>query len=511
MKKLLIPFFCILFWACSEDPEVAGASTLETENAYIVKFVDSDSTPVARAVARIRPSWYVQSLESNAIKESVNEFTTDSLGQIRIDSLQSETAFLEMVNEGAGVFQEISRKKIGNGETVVLKLEKTGAISGKVELPEGEDFAWVQIYGTDRLVKTDSTGAFSLDSLPPFEYRVRAIVTEDEAAIGEDFIKVTADKESNAGTLKAPTGKDEDLSQWTYSKTIPVESLVSEWMKPIADTTVVFLRLNSDNFNFEEAMINGNDLRFTDSEGNRLESQIAAWDDSLENGIARIRLNGNASIDTIHMYWGKTAAADINSKNIWKGLSDSLYTELNSLKLIDFNSQKLESAFDYGDGHHKWYFEPQDTNVTTVPSAENVSEGFEKDDERDGYVFHWQSSSKVQNKWSMIGSRICEKPANFEGLDSITLYTKGSGLLGIALETLEEPTGKAKYEVDLDSNWTKISFTPADFVEGNEKYGNMGWDFVKPRVTTITIWIVEESEMWIDDVRLYGINRDDVN
>ena len=39
----------------------------------------------------------------------------------------------------------------------------------------------------------------------------------------------------------------------------------------------------------------------------------------------------------------------------------------------------------------------------------------------------------------------------------------------------------------------------------------MGWDFVKPRVTTFTIWIVDESEMWIDDVILYGVNRDNFN
>ena len=51
----------------------------------------------------------------------------------------------------------------------------------------------------------------------------------------------------------------------------------------------------------------------------------------------------------------------------------------------------------------------------------------------------------------------------------------------------------------------------SDFVEGDGEFGNMGWDFVKPRVTTFTIWIVDESEMWIDDVILYGVNRDNFN
>ena len=30
-------------------------------------------------------------------------------------------------------------------------------------------------------------------------------------------------------------------------------------------------------------------------------------------------------------------------------------------------------------------------------------------------------------------------------------------------------------------------------------------------LTTLFIWIVDESEMWIDDVILYGVNRDNFN
>lgn len=510
MKKfLLLLSGALLVAACStsDSEKVAGASTLETENAYIVKVVDKDSTPVAGAVALIRPAWFVKGIGESATDEAV-ELTADNDGRIRIDSLQYRKALLEVAGNGTGAIHELLQENLAENETVVLQLQQTGAFSGKVELPEGESSAWVQVYGTDRLVKTDSTGAFKLDSMPPFEYRVRAIIDEDKSAIGEGLVKVTTGDETKMGTMEKPAG--EDLSQWKFLRKLPVDSIVSEWMKPIADTTVVFVRLNAANFKFDEAMKNGFDLRFADTDGNLLESEIAAWDDSLENGTVRIRLEGSADIDTICMYWGKTAAADINSQNIWKGLSDSLYTALNSLKLIDFESKKLESAFEYSDGFREWYYEPQDTNVTTTPTLENIDEAFEQIENR-GYVFHWKSHSEVKNKWSMIGYRMCEKPANFEALDSVTFDAKGTGLLGFALEVMEEPTGKAKYESQLDSNWTHFSFTPDEFVEGDGKYGNMGWDFVKPRTTTVTIWIVDDSEMWIDDVRLYGINRDDVN
>ncbi len=512
MKKFLLMLSGILLVAgcsSSDGEKVAGASTLETENAYIVKIVDKDSTPIAGAVALVRPTWYVKGIEESEAGEAVT-LTADSDGRIRIDSMDYKKALMEVTSEGLGAIHELKQENLGQNKTVVLQLQEKGAFSGKVELPEGESFAWVQVYGTDRLVKTDSTGAFKLDSMPPFEYRVRAIIDEDKSAIGEGVVKVSAGNETKMGTLQKGSIVDEDLEQWKFHRSLPLDSLVSDWMKPIADTTVVFVRLNAENFNFDEAMKSGFDLRFTDMDGKILESEIAAWDDSLENGVARIRLNGSTGMDSIRMFWGKTAAADINSENIWGNLGDSLYTALNSITIIDFDSQKLESAFEYADGFRNWYFEPQDSNVSTIPNKENISDAFEKAEDR-GYVFHWKSHSEVSGKWSMIGLRICQTPSNFSALDSVVFNAKGSGLMAFALEVMDEPSGKTKYETKPDSNWSRISFTPDEFVEGDGKYGNMGWDFVKSRTTTVTIWIVDDSEIWIDEVRLYGINRDDVN
>ena len=282
-------------------------------------------------------------------------------------------------------------------------------------------------------------------------------------------------------------------------------------MRPIADTTVVFVRLDSVNFDFGEAMKNGNDIRFTDQDGNRLAFKKAYWSDSLKQAELQIRINGTSSIEELVMYWGKTAALDASSNDIWKDLPDSLVTAIHSIKIIDFDSQKLETAFDYGDGTRDWYFNPQDSNVTTTPSRDNVQDAFEFNDERQSYVFHWKSTSKKKGKWSMIGSRINRNPSSLEGIDSIVFFAKGSGELGFAIEVLNEPTGKTKYVDYLGSNWKRFSFTPDDFVPGDGEFGNMGWDFVKARVTTFSIWIVDDSEMWIDDVILYGVNRDNFN
>ena len=510
MKNSLAFLFCILLFACSTDKEIAGASTVETENACIINVVNIDAKPVSYAVARIRPLWYVQGTSSNSHND-VLELTADSLGNIVMDSADFDKGYIEIIDGNEGVFRAIAASDLKKNKLTTVQLEELGSVSGKADIPEGSDYAWIQVYGTDKLIKTNKKGEFTLDSLPPASYQIRAVISEDQAAIGEASVKVSAGEKNNIKTLAKPDIANEQLEQWAHLRVIPLDSTISDWMRPIADTTVVFVRLDSANFNFNETMKNGNDIRFTDQSDNRLKFKKVFWNDSLQQAELQIRINGTSSVESLIMYWGKTAALDASSDDIWKDLPDSLVNSLHSIKIIDFEKQRLETAFDYADGPREWYFEPQDSNVTTQPSNEEVQKAFEKDKERGGYVFHWKSTSKKKGKWSMIGSRINRNPSSLEGIDSIVFYAKGSGELGFAIEVLDEPTGKTKYVDYLDSNWKRFCFTQKDFVEGDGEFGNMGWDFVKPRVTTFTIWIVDESEMWIDDVILYGVNRDNFN
>lgn len=524
MKKILAFLSCISILACSSDKEIAGASTVETENACIINVVNVDSKPAAYAVARIRPLWHVQGSASqatdSATKTSQNatlEITADSLGNIAIDSIHFDKGYIEIKNGNAGVFKSITSSELKKNKLTIMQMEALGSVSGKAELPESTDYAWIQIYGTDRIVKTNKDGEFTLDSLPPASYQIRAILPDEQTTIGEASVQVSSNAISDANTLAKPSLENEHLEQWQYSRVIALDSIISDWMRPLADTTVIFVRLNETNFDFSEAMKNGNDIRITDQNGTRLQFKRAYWSDSLQQAELQIRINGTESVESLSMHWGKTAAIDAscnaseNKCDVWKDLPDSLITAIHSVKFLDFERQKLESAFDYGDGKREWYFNPQDTNVTTIPTRENVQDGFEKSDERGGYVFHWKSSSKKKGKWSMIGSRVNRTPSSLEGIDSIAFYAKGSGELGFAIEVLEEPTGKTKYVDYLDSNWKRFCFKPSDFVAGDGEFGNMGWDFVKQRVTTISIWIVDDSEMWIDDVILYGVNRDNFN
>lgn len=202
MKKLLLFLTVLFFVACSES-EVAGISTVETENAFLIRIVRDDSLPAANVVARVRAADFVRGVEGDSAESDssqsvglLKEYVTDSSGCIRVDSLAVDAATIEVVDDGVGLFKKILADDVQEGDSVQFVLEKTGSLRGKVYLPKGVDFAWVQVYGTDRLVKTDGDGFYEMDSLPPYDgYGLRFVVGD---SVVENSAKVGAGEESAA-------------------------------------------------------------------------------------------------------------------------------------------------------------------------------------------------------------------------------------------------------------------------------------------------------------------------
>lgn len=240
MKRLFLLLACLAplaFWACS-DKEVAGISTVETENAFLIQIVREDSKPAVGVVARMRSVDFVRDIEDDSSKAIFfEEFKTDSLGQIRIDSLAVDVATIEIVDAGEGLFTKISAEDIQEGDSVQYALEKTGSLRGKVYLPDSVDYAWVQVYGTDRLVKTDSEGFYEMDSLPPYEYDMRVIVGD---SIIEQSAKIDAgeDVSANVRTFEPDSVKVLDFESASAQFTIKELGISETGYMSSTDTSV---------------------------------------------------------------------------------------------------------------------------------------------------------------------------------------------------------------------------------------------------------------------------------
>lgn len=198
MKKLFLLLVLLAFWACS-DNEVAGISSVETQNAFLIQVVHGDSLPASNVVVRVRSADFVRNVAGDSAgTDFFAEYVADSSGCIRIDSLAVDVATIEVVSEGEGVFRKLAARDVRVGDSVQFVLEKTGTIRGRVYLPDGVNSAWVQVYGTDHLVKTDSEGFYEMDSLPPFEYDLRIVVGD---SVMESSVKVESDKKSVANVF----------------------------------------------------------------------------------------------------------------------------------------------------------------------------------------------------------------------------------------------------------------------------------------------------------------------
>ena len=384
MKKLLLLLALIALCACS-DRDVSGISSVETQNAFLIQVVRGDSLPAANVVARVRTVDFVRHVGSDSADEFFVEYVADSLGRIRIDSLAIEEASIEIVSEGEGVFRKILAKDVRDGDSVQFVLEKTGSIHGKVYLPEGVDYAWVQVYGTDRLVKTDSQGVYEMDSLPPFEYGLRVIVGD---SVAESSVNVESEKVS---------------------------------------TSVVY--------DFEPSVV----------------------------------------------------------------------------KILDFESGKAE-FFMEGGIKHTGYLISTDTAVVMNPAAgSDVADAIENAGAgRDGKALHWSSSAEF-SKWSFFGIWVCteKSPCDLSAMDSVVYYVRGTGVISIIFETLGSSNVEGKtlaYDtLKTNEEWKRVSIKPSSFKPRDDLYGNLGWDVISKAVTTISIAAYDDTEVWIDDITLYGV------
>lgn len=395
--------------ACSTDGEVAGVSTVETENAYVVQVVDESGAPVANATAVLRAANYLPALEVLKKETAVRIFTSDSVGIVRVDTLFADSMTLEVMDEGRGAFALLLANQIKMGDSSEIAVSPLSVMSGRIDLPEGSDGVWIQVYGTDRKVKTDSEGFYKIEGLAPADYRVRIVAGD---SIVEDLVTVplAAPESSSSGQIAESSSSDEPES-------------------------------SSD----EEP--------------------------------------------------GSSAS-------------------LGYLNVLDFENGLKSNVLFAGDSS-ELYLKPTDTTVVMSPVEDSAALAVvDAGAGREGKAFHWTTSG-MQGHWSFMGLWICSSsdPCDFSGIDSVEYFVRGTGSYSFNLEAIVDGTsGKAVFLDTLGGadEWERVVVKPSDFMVGDSTYGNMGWDYVSKQATNIAVSAYFDTEIWIDDIKFYGVNEKDL-
>ncbi len=534
--------FAAVLTACSSDDKVAGISTVETENALLIQVVDSEGLPAANVTATIRSARYLppSSEFADSIGATAAEYVTDEQGQIAlsdsaISALDADTIAVEVLDDGVGAFAVIDLRRLrdvasdaANRDTaavVDMSLEKLGSMESCFEWNWNEDVQ-VQIYGTGRTALADSNGCVKFEGLPPFEYEIRVTVKD---SVVEVTCKVSAGE-------KASLKKDEfpwllyllPVDPESESKVISADSLISPWMeKSMAarekgETVMGFIRLDSTNFDFSQVSAGGaaGDVKIgvASSAGDPLGYAVSYWNDSLKKAVILVPLA--AEMESVKLLWAdaaaEAAAKQISVADAWERVDSQVFLEQNSILAVDFESGMKSKLFKPAD-EPDWIFGfiGDSASIVTTPVVGNALEGIEEAGAgRDGYAFHWKSSAP-NGKWSFVGLWLCrmEEACNLQALDSIAFYARGEGSIAFVLESTGYPNveGKAlSHETLSTDQWQRITATPSDFIEGDGKYGNLGYDAIINAITDFHIVAYDEAEVWLDDIRLYGINMDDL-
>ena len=122
-----------------------------------------------------------------------------------------------------------------------------------------------------------------------------------------------------AALLAAPARPAEDLAQWAHSAdlffdTSPNGANVAANVRDFP----VLIRLRAANFNFSQAMKQGQDLRFAKADGKQMAYEIERWDSAGKAADVWVR------VDTVpgayqglfaHMYWGKAGSVNHSDGN----------------------------------------------------------------------------------------------------------------------------------------------------------------------------------------------------
>jgi hypothetical protein len=365
----------------------------------------------------------------------------------------------------------------------------------------------------DYKLKTDRNGNFTANGLPPGTYRIRGIAYKSPSVLGEDVVQIRSSYTSIAGTLTPPSVGAEDPATWQYSRKVPIDSLISDWMQPLPEFSVVTLKLDSTNFDFIEAMEDGRDLRIFDANGTPLIFQRALWSPIEKRAVIRIRIQNpkQSASSQMELRWGHLGAIDPEFTGLWSGISDSLHQELYSLLIDDFEHGSGQTGIPPPIPSTFWYIVPADTSIAVDSSilADFTNALQPAGEDREGTAVHI-SYTATSTLWFVFGTILGSGPRNLETLDSIEFWVKGNGVYSIALETFTGAGGKAIYNDSLPSAWTRKCIRPIDFAPADSIGGNIGWENVKDSLTNLTFFSGQGTDFWVDDIRLYGVNRDDL-
>ena len=274
---------------------------------------------------------------------------------------------------------------------------------------------------------------------------------------------------------------------------------------------VATLRLDSADFDYSKSRLDGKDLDVVRSDGQSIPFEIVYWDPLASKGRLHVRIDPSlrAPGTRFSLRSGLPAAPRSSETAVWEGIPPERRLLWNTTLIDDFESGDLlhtplpVSSFWYMGGY--------------LPAS-----GLAKaDSNRIGSSLHLACVvGQCTNKKGLLGATLlATEPREFRSLDSLELWARGSGRLWIALESLDSiqlgrlqrgrldsvQTRRTWTSFALTTRWQRFAVSPSTFDSATGLEGNIGWNEIRDSINYLTILLENGSDVWLDDIRLYGI------
>lgn len=291
------------------------------------------------------------------------------------------------------------------------------------------------------------------------------------------------------------------------ARVLAVDSFLPAWNRPIDSLTVAVLRFDSTNFDFRHTQPDGSDLRLVHKDSTPVPFNIVVWDKFARIGRLQVRLDSHAlrrRVDLV-LKWGglpRTSASDPVAT--WNGIPDLQELNLNSVLVDDF-----ERASDTNLLPARAPWTTANGDSARLLSIERVAGGLG----RNSKVLHFTFETPG-TKYVVVQTRIAPAKSyhSLRSLDSIEFWARGQARVMVAFDhNNTSPQFKSWTGIDLDSTkWVRYRIRPQDLDDSNGIGGNKGWAAVRDSVTHISFIAGKGSNMWVDNIRLYGVDIDDL-
>lgn len=189
--------------------------------------------------------------------------------------------------------------------------------------------------------------------------------------------------------------------------------------------------------------------------------------------------------------------------DVGAGFGDGLY-------LGDSAYVKTYFVFDdFENGVGLWEPNASENAKVSLIKADAAGKG------REGLAVHFvckRDSAAKDWDWALIGRELGGF-VDMSNLDSIAFWARSTEKSKIMFafdvfvnddSVLSAENVKAQGYYEVDTVWTRFTVIPSKLDTADSNGGNVGWDAVKNRVTKISIFGQMGTEVWIDDIEVFG-------